>query len=136
MYTISKDKGLLNQDIIYQYLSKESYWAQGRTREEIEKSIENSICFGIYKNEQQIGFARVITDYVVFAWLLDVFVLPEYQGYGAGKMLMASIMEDADLENVKCWRLATADAHGLYQQYGFTPLEKPEYMMENKSPNT
>jgi len=135
MYTISKDKGLLNLDIIYQYLSKESYWAQERTREEIEKSIENSICFGIYKNDQQIGFARVITDYVVFAWLLDVFVLPEYQGNGAGKMLMASIMEDEDLGNVKCWRLATADAHGLYQQYGFTPLEKPEYMMENKSTN-
>ena len=130
MYTVSKDKGLLDLNIIYQYLSKESYWAQGRTREAIEKSIQNSICYGIYKNNKQIGFARVITDYAVFAWLLDVFVLPDYQGNGAGKILMAAIMEDADLANVKRWRLSTADAHGLYEQYGLTALEKPEYMME------
>ncbi|MBS2097608.1 GNAT family N-acetyltransferase [Carboxylicivirga linearis] len=130
MYTISKDKGLLDLDVICKYLSKESYWAQGRTREVIEKSIQNSICYGIYSNDQQIGFARVITDYAVFAWLLDVFVLPDYQGKGAGKKLMTSIMEDVDLAIIKRWRLSTADAHGLYKQYGFTALEKPEYMME------
>nr|WP_321410565.1 GNAT family N-acetyltransferase [uncultured Carboxylicivirga sp.] len=130
MYVISTEKSKLDIDMIVQYLSEVSYWAQGRTKDMIQESINNSLCYGIYKDDKQIGFARVITDFVVFGWLLDVFILPGYQGGGVGKYLLNSIMEDEKLIKIKRWRLATADAHGFYEQFGFKTPANPEYIME------
>jgi len=129
---ISTDKTKLDLQVIHQYLSTESYWAQGRTMETIIKSIENSLCFGVYLDEKQIGFARVVTDYAVFAWVMDVFILSDYRGRGYGKKLMQAIINHDELQNLKRWGLGTDDAHGLYEQFGFTPLSKPGNMMERK----
>ncbi|WP_297099517.1 GNAT family N-acetyltransferase [uncultured Draconibacterium sp.] len=135
MIEISTDKAKLNIQVIHNYLSNESYWAKGRSLETVRRSIENSLCFGIYSENKQVGFARVITDYAVFAWLLDVFILPEYQGKGYGKKLVEAIMTHPDLQGLRRWGLGTDDAHGLYKQFGFAPLQKPGNMMEilNKS---
>ena len=130
-FFISTDKTHLNTDLIIDFLSNQSYWAQGRSRQTVEKSIENSLCFGVFTSEnQQVGFARVITDYAVFAWLLDVFILEDFRGKGLGKMLMTAIMTHEDLQGLKRWGLGTRDAHSLYEKYGFTSLSKPEIMME------
>jgi GNAT superfamily N-acetyltransferase len=130
-FYISTDKSKLDVEIIFDYLSNQSYWAKGRSIETIEKSIENSLCFGVYDNtNNQVGFARVVSDRAVFAWLMDVFILPSFQGKGLGKLLMASIMSCKDLQEVKKWGLGTKDAHGLYRKFGFTTVSKPENMME------
>jgi GNAT superfamily N-acetyltransferase len=130
-FYISTDKSKLDVEIIFDYLSNRSYWAKGRSIETIEKSIENSLCFGVYDNtNNQVGFARVVSDRAVFAWLMDVFILPSFQGKGLGKLLMASIMSCKDLQEVKKWGLGTKDAHGLYRKFGFTTVSKPENMME------
>nr|WP_321354352.1 GNAT family N-acetyltransferase [uncultured Draconibacterium sp.] len=130
MIEISTDKEKLDIQVIHNYLSNESYWAKGRAMETVQRSIENSLCFGVYSENKQVGFARVITDYAVFAWLLDVFILPEYQGKGYGKKLMQAITTHNDLQGIRRWGLGTDDAHGLYKQFGFAPLQKPETMME------
>ncbi|WP_319479646.1 GNAT family N-acetyltransferase [uncultured Draconibacterium sp.] len=130
MIEISTDKKRLDIKVIHNYLSNESYWAKGRTLETVQHSIENSLCFGVYIEDRQVGFARVITDYAVFAWLLDVFILPEYQGKGYGKKLMEAIMTHNHLQGLRRWGLGTDDAHGLYKQFGFAPLHKPQNMME------
>ena len=130
MIEISTDKEKLDIQVIHNYLSNESYWARGRAIETVQRSIENSLCFGVYSENKQVGFARVITDYAVFAWLLDVFILPEYQGKGYGKKLMKAIMKHSNLQGLRRWGLGTDDAHGLYKQFGFAPLQKPENMME------
>lgn len=128
---ISTNKSVLEIDTIHKFLSERSYWAQGRSYEAVQNSIENSICFGMYNPEgRQIGFARVITDYNVFAWVLDVFILEEYRGNGYGKILMNHIVNFPDFKNLKKIGLATADAHGLYAQYGFNHIKKPENLME------
>lgn len=130
-FYISTDKAKLDTVIIFDYLSNQSYWAKGRSMETIEKSIKNSLCFGVYNSvNNQVGFARVVSDYAVFAWLMDVFILPTYQGKGLGKLLMQEITTHQDLLPVKKWGLGTRDAHGLYEQFGFRPLAKPENMME------
>jgi len=130
-FYISTDKSLLDIDLIYNFLANQSYWAQGRSRKTIEKSIQHSLCFGIYNlAHQQVGFARVVTDYAVFAWLMDVFIIEEQRGKALGKYLITEIMNHQDLQGLKRWGLATKDAHGLYEQYGFKPLSKPETMME------
>lgn len=116
--------------MIYQYLSKESYWAKGRDIDIVKRSIENSLCFGVYNNGKQIGFARVITDYSVFAWLLDVFILEKYRDKGYSKELMSAIMAHDKLQNLQRWGLGTDDAHGLYVQFGFKSLRKPQNIME------
>lgn len=131
IFYISTDKSQLDIDVIFDYLSNHSYWAQGRSRETIEKSIANSLCFGVYDDEnKQVGFARIVSDLAVFAWLMDVFILPACQGKGLGKLLMAEIINHKDLQTVKRWGLGTKDAHGLYEQFGFSQLAKPENMME------
>jgi len=130
MIQISTDKSRLDIELIHNYLSNESYWAKGRSIEKVKLSIENSICFGVYLDEAQIGFARVVTDYAVFAWILDVFILKDFQGRGYGKKLMNTIMNQNNLQNLLRWGLGTDDAHGLYEQYGFKPLKKPQNMME------
>ena len=132
MIQISTNKEKLDIDLIYNYLSKQSYWAKGRELETIKRSIEHSLCFGIYLDSHQIGFARVVSDFAVFAWLLDVFILKNHQGNGYGKKLMAAIMAHKDLQNLQRWGLGTDDAHGLYEQFGFKPLSKPQQMMEIK----
>jgi GNAT superfamily N-acetyltransferase len=130
MIQVSTDKSRLDIELIHNYLSNESYWAKGRSIEKIKLSIENSICFGVYLDKTQIGFARVVTDYAVFAWILDVFILKDFQGRGYGKKLMNTIMTQNNLQNLLRWGLGTDDAHGLYEQYGFKPLRKPQNMME------
>jgi GNAT superfamily N-acetyltransferase len=130
-YRISTDKSRLDFDMIYNYLSLRSYWAAGRAMDAIRDSVENSLTFGMYQGEQQIGMARVITDYATFAYLCDVFVLPEFRGQGLGKWLMKVVTEHPDLQR-GWWLLATGDAHGLYEQVGFTPLPKPKRFMQKR----
>jgi GNAT superfamily N-acetyltransferase len=132
---ISTDKNLLDVDMIHKFLSEESYWANRRTREQTEKAIENSICFGLYDGKKQIGFARVVSDCATFAYLGDVFVLSEYRGKGLSKMLMEAVMSHPDLQGLRRWLLATKDAHGLYEQFDFAPLRLPERWMERTAPN-
>lgn len=120
----------LNLDVIHGYLARESYWASGIPRATVEKSMQNSLCFGLFHGKTQIGFARVISDYATFAYLADVFVLPKYRGQGLAKWLMECIMAHPELRGLRRWLLVTRDAHGLYQKSGFTPLAHPERLME------
>lgn len=130
-FFISTDKSKLDLGLITDFLNHKSYWAKTRSKSTIEKSIANSFCFGVFdKENKQIGFARVITGFAVFAWLLDVFILEEYQGKGLGKMLMQEIMSNEDLQGIRRWGLGTNDAHGLYKKFGFLPLSSPSDMME------
>jgi len=133
-FQISTDKSLLDLNLIYNYLDKESYWAQGIPLERVEKAIENSFCFGIYSGSEQAGFARVITDKATFAYLCDVFVLSKYRRLGLSKWLIQTIVQHPELQGLRRWSLATADAHGLYRQFGFTELSKPHVWMEIHSP--
>jgi predicted acetyltransferase len=130
MYTISTDKSRLDVAMIHRYLSEESYWAKGIPRVLVERAIENSICFGAYDGDRQIGFARVVTDRVVFAYVGDVFVLESYRGRGVSKQIMRAIRDHPDLRRLRRWHLLTRDAHGLYKQFGFHELEQPEQHME------
>ena len=129
MITISIDKEKLQIDVIHQFLT-ETYWAKGRTLDEVKKTIEHCLCFGMYLDGKQIGFARLATDYTVFAYLMDVFVLPEYRGKGYSKQLMKAINEEPQLQSCKVWMLKTSDAHKLYKQFGYTELKHPEKVME------
>ncbi|UOQ78601.1 GNAT family N-acetyltransferase [Hymenobacter sp. 5516J-16] len=136
MYTISTDPALLDIPLIHRYLAESSYWATNIPRETVERAIANSLCFGVYAPDgAQVAFARVITDRATFAWLCDVFVLPEQQGQGIGKQLMQQVWSHPDLCNVRRQMLATLDAHGLYEQFGFQPLANPERYMEVRRPN-
>ncbi|HEU5052963.1 MAG TPA: GNAT family N-acetyltransferase [Hanamia sp.] len=130
-FYVSTDKSLLEIEMIYDFLTNRSYWAKGRSRETVEKSIEGSMCFGVFDpGNKQVGFARVVTDYAMFAWLLNVFILEDFRGKGLGKMIMTAIITHNDLQEVKRWVLDTLDAHGLYEKYGFKPLARPERRME------
>ena len=129
-FMISDDKSRLQLDVIHKYLSEDSYWAQGRKLETTKTAIENSICFGVYKLEEQVGFARVVSDQATFAYIGDVFILPDYQKKGLSKRLMEAILSHPDLQNLRRWVLATQDAHGLYAQYDFTELKHPDRWME------
>jgi GNAT superfamily N-acetyltransferase len=126
---ISDDKSKLDIGVIHKFLTK-SYWAEGRSIEDVKKSIEHSDCFGVYLDGRQIGFARIITDYVVFAYLMDVFILEEYRGQGYSILLMNRIFDEVRFKGIKKWVLATKDAHSLYAKFGFEPLKRPERMME------
>ena len=130
MVLISTDNTKLDIHLIHEYLSRESYWAKGRDIDIVKRSIDNSLCFGVYDDSRQIGFARVVTDYAVFAWIMDVFILKDYRNKGFGKKLMKAIMTHKKHQNLQRWGLGTDDAHGLYKQFGFTPLRKPQNMME------
>lgn len=134
-YIISTDKSRLQLLIIHQFLSKEAYWCMGIPLETVEKSTNNSCCFGLYHQSEQIGFARVVTDYATFAYLADVFVLSEYRGKGLSKWLLQTIMDYPQLQGLRRWMLGTKDAHGLYTQYaGFTPMKTPDRFMEKHFP--
>lgn len=129
MITVSTDKTKLNIPFIQNFL-KDIYWTAPRTIEEVQIAIDASFCFGIYLNDKQIGFARVITDYVVFAYVMDVFITEEHRGKGYSSILIETMINEQQLQNVKLWRLATTDAHFLYEKFGFTKLNHPEKMME------
>lgn len=129
VYLLSTDKSKLQLDYIHTYLSTESYWSKNIPLEIVKKSIEGSICFGVYQNEKQLGFARVITDGATFAYLADVFIDKEHRGKGLSKELMKFIMDSEFTKVIRSFMLATLDAHGLYKQFGFTALPEPQRMM-------
>ena len=128
-FIISDDLSRLDIDVICEFLSR-SYWANKRPRDAIEKSIQFSLNFGVYDGNDQIGFARVVTDRAVFAYLCDVFIHEEYRGQALGKWMMQCILAHPDLQGLRRWCLLTQDAHGLYEQFGFTELKDPIRWME------
>lgn len=128
----STNKSLLQLGYIHRYLSQDSYWARNIPMELVQKAIEGSLCFGIYEGAQQIGFARVITDHATFGYLADVFVDPAYRGRGLSKQLMAFIMQHESVKRFRSFLLATLDAHGLYERFGFKPLKEPGRYMSIK----
>jgi GNAT superfamily N-acetyltransferase len=134
-FLISTEQSMLDLDVIHGFLA-ESYWAAGVSRETVARSIENSLCFGVYHDARQIGFARVISDYATFAYIADVFVLEPYRGRGLAKELMATILSHPDLQGLRRWNLGTRDADTLYAQFGFKPVEnRGRTMMELIDPD-
>jgi GNAT superfamily N-acetyltransferase len=121
-YCISTDRRKLDIALIHHYLSNESYWAQGIPVSVVERSIEHSFCFGMYHQEQQVGFARLVTDKATFAYLADVFILPEHRGKGLSKWMLTIIHSHPDMQGLRRWMLGTKDAHGLYEQFGWEPI--------------
>jgi GNAT superfamily N-acetyltransferase len=126
---VSSDRARLDLDVIHGFLTG-CYWAKGISRELVARSIENALCFGVYEEGKQIGFARVISDYATYAYLGDVFILEGYRGRGLSKWLMECIVQHPQLQGLRRWSLVTGDAHGLYTQFGFTPLAAPDRWME------
>lgn len=134
-YTINTDQDRLQADVIHRYLTEEAYWTTGRTRAMTEKTIKHSLCFGVYYQDAQVGFARVVTDHTIFAYLCDVFILSAYQGQGLGTWLTETILDVLDEEGVRWTMLATRDAHELYEEYGgFQKLHLPEKWMGRVNP--
>lgn len=130
-YFISTDPSKLDIEVIHQYLSKESYWAQNIPLEVVERSVANSFCFGLYHANKQVGFARLITDKATFAYLADVFILTEHRGKGLSKWMIGFIHSHPELQGLRRWMLGTKDAHGLYKQFGWMPLSEeviPRFM--------
>jgi GNAT superfamily N-acetyltransferase len=134
-YTVSTDKKQLQLEVIHHYLSNDSYWAAGIPLETVKRSIENSLNFGVYHGQKQVGYARVITDYATTAYLADVFILPQHRGKGLSKLLMKNIMNYPQVQGLRRWILATRDAHGLYAQFGWTAMKKPDKWMELHNPD-
>ena len=132
-FEISTDPARIDLAAVHAFLTN-SYWAAGIPLETVERSIRNSLCFGIYQRNCQVGFARVITDCATFAYLGDVFVLPEYRGQDLSKWMMECIMAHPELQGLRRWSLLTRDAHGLYRQFGFTELKSPQRWMERHDP--
>ena len=133
-FIISTDKNKIDVTVVHNYLSRESYWAKNITMDIVKKAIEGSFCFGVYKKISadqimQVGFARVITDKATFGYLADVFIINEYRGIGLSKWLLYEIINHPELQCLRGWMLSTKDAHGLYTQFGFKPLEKSERLM-------
>jgi ribosomal protein S18 acetylase RimI-like enzyme len=128
-FAVYTDPGKLDVAAIYGYLSR-AYWSEGIPRDIVEKAIANSLCFGLFRDSDQIGFARVVTDRATYAYLCDVYVLEEFRGKGLGVWLMECVMSHPDLQGLRRFSLATRDAHGLYEKFGFAELKKPESQME------
>jgi GNAT superfamily N-acetyltransferase len=133
-FTVTCDPARLDHAVIAQFLAS-SYWAKGIPVATVEKSLEHSLCFALLDGDRQIGFGRVISDRATFAFLADVFVLPEYRGRGLAKWLVECILSHPDLQGLRRWMLGTRDAHGLYAKFGFTPLRNPETVMERRNPD-
>lgn len=136
-FFISTDKSLLQLPIIHAYLSQKSYWAKGIPIETVQRTLDNSMTFGVYfqgtpPTPQQVGFCRVTSDLATFAYIADVFILEDFRKKGLSKLLMEAVLAHPDLQGLRRWLLATADAHGLYAQFGFTGLDKPENFMQIK----
>lgn len=132
-FLISTDRSRLNLDAIHGFLT-ECYWAKGIPKDVVARSIQNSLCVGLYNEGKQIGFARVISDYATYAYIGDVFVLDEYRGQGLGKWLMQCVMQHPLLQGLRRWSLVTRDGHGLYEHFGFRSLNAPERWMEIHNP--
>ena len=132
-FTISNDPLRLDMNAVYDFLSR-SYWAKTRPRERTDEAFANSLVFGIYEDRRQIGMARIITDFCIFAYLCDVFIHEDYRGHGLGKWLMQTMLEHPDLKHIRRWLLSTDDAHGLYQQFGFERLVNVEKWMQRLRP--
>jgi N-acetylglutamate synthase-like GNAT family acetyltransferase len=133
-YIISSDKSKIDVGEVHQFLSQ-SYWAENIPKKIVKKSIDNSLCFGVYYHEKQVGFARVISDFATFAYLADVFILPAERGKGLSKWLMQVIVEHPELQGLRRFTLATRDAHKLYSQFGFTVFDKPDRWMQRHEPD-
>ena len=133
-FEISTDPARVDVTTVHAFLTN-SYWAKGIPLGTLRRSLQHSLCFGVYRGVQQVGFARVITDYATFAYLADVFVLGEFRGRGLAKWLMECIVAHPDLQDLRRWCLVTRDAHGLYGQFGFKPLPAPERWMELHDPD-
>jgi|SRR5579862_70853 len=133
-FLLSTDPRRLDLNLIHGFLT-ESYWAKGIPIETVQRSIENSLCFAVYRNDQQVGFARVISDFATYAYIGDVFILESFRGHGLGKWMMKAIMQHPGLQGLRRWSLLTRDAHGLYAQFGFTSLQSPERYMEVHNPD-
>ena len=134
-FQVSTDRTTLDVPMIYRFLSEQSTWAVGISRTVVERSIENSLCFGGYLDGRQIAFARVITDYATEAQLVDVFVVPEYRGRGYAKQLIRIVLEHPSLQRLRRFTLNTTDAHSLFARFGFAPPQRPDSVMERFSPN-
>ncbi len=128
-YTISTDPARLDMDVICDFLTR-AYWAAGRPRERTERAFANSLVFGLYDGNKQIGLARVVSDYAIFAYLCDVFINEDYRAHGLGKWLIETVMSHPDLQGLRRWTLATRDAHELYRQFGWNDMQNPEKWME------
>ena len=134
-FLISTERQRLNRKMIHEFLSRESYWAQGRDLEVVNRGIDNSLSFGIYNGTKQVGFGRVVTDYATFAWVADVFVVADHRGQGLGKWLIEVMLSHPQLQGCRRWALSTRDAHELYRGFGFNELARPERWMERPDPN-
>ena len=135
-YEISSDPARLDLDVIHRFLSEDAYWSPGIPRATVERAVKNSFCFGVYLPDgSQVGFARLVTDRTTFAYLADVFVLSQHRGRGLSKRLMEAVLAHPELQGLRRWLLATRDAHGLYAQFGFTPLANPSRLMERHDPD-
>lgn len=133
-FTVTCDPARIDHAVVAEFLAA-SYWAKGIPPSTVQKSLANSLCFALLDGDRQVGFARVISDCATIAYLGDVFVLPEYRGRGLSKWLMECITSHPELQGLRRWILATSDAHGLYRQFGFTSLKKPESFMERHDPD-
>jgi N-acetylglutamate synthase-like GNAT family acetyltransferase len=133
-YVISNDKLRIDVSVVHRFLAQ-SYWAEKIPIETVKRAIDNSLCFGMYRQDGLVGFARVISDFATFAYLADVFILPAERGKGLSKWLMQIIVDHPQLQGLRRFTLATKDAHGLYAQFGFTPFDKPERWMHRHDPN-
>jgi GNAT superfamily N-acetyltransferase len=131
---VSTDRARLDRDLIHRFLRDDSYWARGIPREVLDRAIDNSLCFGLYRDGAQVGFARVVTDRAAIAYLADVFVVEDHRGHGLGKLLIEAVLAHPDLQGLRRFFLGTADAHGLYERYGFRSLADPARMMEIARP--
>jgi len=129
-YSIDTDNHRIDTELVYRFLKHESYWAKDRSLEEVKKSIDHSLCFGLYKNNSMVGFARTISDFTTFAYLADVFINQDERGKGLGKTLVEYILDYPSIKNVGRWMLGTMDAHELYRPYGFSEVANPNRWME------
>jgi N-acetylglutamate synthase-like GNAT family acetyltransferase len=134
MIVVDSDPARLDMDLIHGFLAN-TYWSLGISRELLERALRNSLCFGVYEDDRQVGFARVVTDQATFAYLADVFILESHRGRGLSKKLVAAIAADPRLQGLRRWVLVTRDAHSLYAQFGFKPLAAPDRFMELHNPD-
>ena len=134
-FEVDTDPARLDLDTAYDFIARQSYWAQGMPRELFERSVQGALCFGMYRGDCMTGFARVVTDGATVAYLGDVFIDVPYRGQGLSKWLMTCIHAHPDLQNLRRWMLFTADAHGLYQQFGWTSAARPERYLERLNPD-
>ena len=134
-YIVSSDREKLDLPLIHKYLSTQAYWCLNIPFAILKRSVENSLCFGVYHGDRQVGFARIISDYATIAYLGDVFIIPEHRGKGLSKRLMETIMAHPDLQGLRRWILLTGDAHGLYRQFGWKPVANPDLYMELANPD-